>query len=314
MLLDHRENSVFLIHNELSAMDVYTTELHPAVGDILDTERMHVLFDSFRPEIVYHAAAHKHVGLMELQPGEAVKTNIQGTRQIADLANEYGAEKFVMISTDKAVCPTSVMGCTKQIAERYVLALGSQSRTRYVVVRFGNVLGSNGSVVPLFKEQIARGGPVTITDPRMTRFFMTIPEASQLVLQAGCLGEGGEIFVLDMGEQVKILDLAKKMIQLAGLPETAIEIQVVGARPGEKLYEELYLNAETSRPTAHQKIFSANHVAYQYEDVVQCIDRLLDHSRRTPEQLKDLFSEYIPEYQWRKKASRQTQSPEAVSR
>lgn len=298
ILVDHRENSVFLIHNELQRLKNPLTQLVPAVGDILDMARMRYLFESDRPDLVYHAAAHKHVGLMEENPGEAVKNNILGTRRIADLAAEFLATKFVLVSTDKAVNPTSVMGCTKQVAERYVLSLGSQSGTQYVVVRFGNVLGSNGSVVPIFKEQISRGGPLTITDPRMTRFFMTIPEASQLVLQAGAMGQGGEIFVLDMGEQVKIVDLAKKMIQLAGLPETAIEIRFTGARPGEKLYEELYFAEETTIPTPHKKIFAAKHRVLEFRRVMQDIDGLLQHAHQTPDEIRDRLKSVVPEYQW----------------
>ena len=233
---------------------------------------------------------------MELQPGEAIKNNILGTRQIADMANEYGVQKFVMVSTDKAVNPTSVMGCTKQIAERYCLSLGKQSKTNFVVVRFGNVLGSNGSVVPIFKEQIERGGPITITDERMTRFFMTIPEASQLVLQAAAMGNGGEIFVLDMGKQVKIVDLAKEMIRLAGLPASAIEIQFIGARAGEKLYEELYFDEEEMIPTDHRKIFAATHRVLEYDDVLLCISDLEDACLGAHSRIRDILKSHIPEY------------------
>ena len=296
VLVDHRENSVFLIHNELGRLLVGSTDLYPAVADILDFERMSDLFQEHSPDFVYHAAAHKHVGLMETQPGVAIRNNVIGTKQLADIANDYGVGKFVMISTDKAVNPTSVMGCTKQIAERYCLSLGKHSKTKFVVVRFGNVLGSNGSVVPIFKEQIERGGPITITDERMTRFFMTIPEASQLVLQAGSMGSGGEIFVLDMGKQVKIVDLAKEMIRLAGLPASAIEIQFMGARPGEKLYEELYFEEEEMIPTDHTKIFAATHRVLEYNDVLQCTSVLEDACNGTGSAIRSLFKEYIPEY------------------
>ena len=297
ILVDHRENSVFLIHSELGREPDCTTVLHPAVADILDYDLMSELFQEYSPEYVYHAAAHKHVGLMERQPGVAIRNNIVGTRQLSDLANLYEVVKFVMVSTDKAVNPTSVMGCTKQIAERYCLSLGKQSTTKFVVVRFGNVLGSNGSVVPIFKEQIERGGPITITDERMTRFFMTIPEASQLVLQAGSMGNGGEIFVLDMGEQVKIVDLARKMIQLAGLPESAIRIEFMGARPGEKLYEELYFEEEEMLSTDHQKIFAAKHRTLKYNDVLGCISTLQDSSHGTGIAIRNLLKTFIPEYQ-----------------
>jgi FlaA1/EpsC-like NDP-sugar epimerase len=301
ILVEHRENSVFLIHNELSQLLLdngnVTTQLIPAIGDILDRERMTSLFENYQPNFVYHAAAHKHVGLMELNAGEAVKNNVWGTKQLADLANEFSVTKFVLVSTDKAVNPTSVMGCTKQIAERYALSLGANSKTKFVVVRFGNVLGSNGSVVPIFKDQIARGGPITLTDSRMTRFFMTIPEATQLILQAGSMGKGGEIFVLDMGEQVRILDLAKKMIELAGLPQTAIEIKFVGARPGEKLYEELYFDEEESIKTSHEKIFAARHRTLSYEDVLQCVEDLIQLQTADNDSVKRRLKFYVPEYQ-----------------
>ena len=297
ILLDHRENSVFMIHNELTRLKTETTILHPAVGDILDQDRMRSLFETYKPSFVYHAAAHKHVGLMELSEGQAIQNNVLGTKQVADLADEYNVTKFVLISTDKAVNPTSVMGCTKQIAERYMLALGQKSDTKFVAVRFGNVLGSNGSVVPLFKEQIARGGPVTITDKRMTRFFMTIPEASQLVLQAAAMGGGGEIFVLDMGEQVRVLDLAKKMIALAGLPEESIEIEFIGARPGEKLYEELYFDEEEMLETDHQKIFAAYHRNFEYEEITNTIVRLRTLVSAPGKEIRMALKDIVPDYQ-----------------
>ncbi len=302
ILLDHRENSVFLIHNELQRIlaeskALLNTRLIPAVGDVLDRDRMTQVFQHHTPQLVFHAAAHKHVGLMEISSGEAIKNNILGTRQIADLSNDFGVDKFVLVSTDKAVNPTSVMGCSKQIAERYILSLGSHSETRFIAVRFGNVLGSNGSVVPIFKEQIARGGPITITDPRMTRFFMTIPEATQLILQAGSMGLGGEIFVLDMGEQVRIVDLAEKMIELAGLPSSSIEIRFVGARPGEKLYEELYFDEEESIKTSHQKIFAARHRTLDYDEVVDCVNHLSQFQSAPADEVRWLLKHYIPEYQ-----------------
>lgn len=296
VLVDHRENSVFLIHNELLASQQVHTNLVPAVGDILDLPRMQALFAQFRPDIVYHAAAHKHVGLMEDNPGQAIQNNILGTKHLADLSDQFGVSKFVLVSTDKAVNPTSVMGCTKQVAERYVLSLGSNSATRFVVVRFGNVLGSAGSVVPIFKEQISKGGPITITDPEMTRFFMTIPEASQLVIQAGCMGNGGEIFVLDMGQPIKIVELARKMIQLAGLPESAIQIRFTGARPGEKLFEELYFREETMLATPHHKVFAAKHRTLVYRDVCRAIDSLQALIHEAPETVRLGLKTVVPEY------------------
>lgn len=296
VLVDHRENSVFLIYNELRALQNLETRLIPAVGDILDVSRMQALFRDYQPAIVYHAAAHKHVGLMEENPGQAVQNNIQGTRNIADLADRFGVAKFVLVSTDKAVNPTSVMGCTKQMAERYVLSLGAQSATRYIAVRFGNVLGSAGSVVPIFKEQISKGGPITITDQEMTRYFMTIPEASQLVIQSGCMGNGGEIFVLDMGEPVKIVELARKMIRLAGLPETAIQIRFTGARPGEKLFEELYFDEETMIPTPHEKVFAANHRTLNFDEVSRAVESLLSGIHDSPETIRQRLQDAVPEY------------------
>ncbi len=255
LLVERAENNLFNIHRELSARfpGVVT---YPCVADVGDAARMEELFEAHRPTVVFHAAAHKHVPMMEWNPGEAVKNNVFGTKALADLADRSGVERFVMISTDKAVNPTSVMGVSKRVAEMYVQALSQHSRTRFVTVRFGNVLGSTGSVIPIFKEQIAAGGPVTVTHPEMKRYFMTIPEASQLVLQAGMMGEGGEIFILDMGEPVKIADLARDLITLSGFePGVDVEIEFVGARPGEKLFEELSVRAENAEKTRHPKIF-----------------------------------------------------------
>jgi FlaA1/EpsC-like NDP-sugar epimerase len=226
------------------------------ICDITDKKRVEQIFERFKPEVVIHAAAHKHVPLMEANPGEAIKNNVVGTKTVADAADKFGASSFVMISTDKAVNPTSIMGSSKRIAELYIQDLGKTSKTHFVTVRFGNVLGSNGSVVPIFKNQIAAGGPVTVTHPEMRRYFMTIPEASQLVLQAAAMGKkGGEIFVLDMGEPVKIVDLAKELITLSGFrPGEDIEIIFTGTRPGEKLFEELSIKGEDMVPTRHPKI------------------------------------------------------------
>ncbi|MFC1759199.1 polysaccharide biosynthesis protein [Planctomycetota bacterium] len=298
VLVDHRENSVFLIHNELTTLKADETTLHPAVGDILDEPRMRSLFEAHRPEFVYHAAAHKHVGLMEINPGESIKNNVFGTKNIAELAHEFEARKFVLISTDKAVNPTSVMGCTKQIAERVVHSMAQNSDTAFVVVRFGNVLGSNGSVVPIFKEQIARGGPITITDERMTRFFMSIPEASQLVLQAVNMGKGGEIFVLDMGEQLPIIDLAREMIKLAGLPPDSIEIETIGSRPGEKLYEELYFDDEKTIDTLHSKIHAAYHRTYDAAEINATIDVLRRAATESDLVIRGELKRLVPDYRW----------------
>ncbi|MCA9242592.1 MAG: polysaccharide biosynthesis protein, partial [Phycisphaerales bacterium] len=253
-LVEQAEENLFHIERELRAAfpDI---DIAPHIADICDAGRVKHLFKDDRPSVVFHAAAHKHVPMMEANPGEAIKNNIRGTRTVADMANDLGCEKFVMISTDKAVNPTSIMGCSKRVAEMYIQSLNERSDTQFVTVRFGNVLGSSGSVVPIFKEQIARGGPVTVTHPEMVRFFMTIPEAAQLVLQAGAMGDGGEIYVLDMGEPVKIVDLARDLITLSGFrPDEDIEITFTGMRPGEKLYEELMIEGEDVSHTSHPKI------------------------------------------------------------
>jgi FlaA1/EpsC-like NDP-sugar epimerase len=273
VLLGRGENRIFKIERELRALRSMTS-LCPAIADVADPARMRQLFDSFRPDVVFHAAAHKHVPLMELNVGEALKNNVFGTKCLADLAHEFKVRNFVFISTDKAVHPTSIMGVSKHLAERYVHAMSQVSATKFTVVRFGNVLGSDGSVVPLFQEQIRQGGPITVTDPRMTRFFMTIPEASQLVLQAAAMGRGGEIFVLEMGEPIKIVDLARDLIRLSGLPEDSIEISFVGPRPGEKLYEELYFHDEQTLATSHPKLRAACHRAYDLAEVCETLSAL----------------------------------------
>ena len=274
VLVDSSENNLFHIHREL-ANSFPAIELVPLVGSVTDEMRMREIFGEFRPQIILHAAAYKHVPMMEINPAQAVINNALGTRIVADLAHEFGAREFVLVSTDKAVRPRSVMGATKRAAEIYVQALASRSETRFITVRFGNVLGSAGSVVPIFKEQIACGGPVTITDPRMTRYFMTIPEACQLILQAARLGKGGEIFLLDMGEPVRILDLARDLISLSGLtPEVDIEIVVSGIRPGEKLTEELWSRSEGTLSTQHPSIFVGTAPPLPFEQVAAWFERL----------------------------------------
>jgi FlaA1/EpsC-like NDP-sugar epimerase len=262
ILLERGENSLFEIDRELRHQWV-GADIRAALIDICDAPRVAELFNAERPQVIFHCAAHKHVPMMEAHPWQAIANNVFGTRTIADAAVAAGAAAFVMVSTDKAVNPTSVMGATKRFAELYIQSLSAavrpsertMHRTRFVAVRFGNVLGSNGSVVPIFARQIAAGGPVTVTHPDMRRFFMTIPEASQLVMQAGAIGKGGEIFVLDMGEPVRILELARTMIRRQGLePEKDIAIRFTGIRPGEKLYEELANDDEQTKPTAHPKI------------------------------------------------------------
>lgn len=254
LLVEQSENPLFFIENELRK-NYPRVPMEAVICDITDKLRVEQVFGKFHPDVVIHAAAHKHVPLMENNPGEAIKNNVIGTRTIADAADAFGASHFVMISTDKAVNPTSIMGSSKRIAEMYIQDLNSTSKTHFVTVRFGNVLGSNGSVVPIFKQQIADGGPVTVTHAEMTRYFMTIPEASQLVLQAAAMGQGGEVFLLDMGEPVKIVDLARELITLSGFrPGEDIEIEFTGLRPGEKLFEELSIVGEDKIPTKHPKI------------------------------------------------------------
>ena len=264
ILLDHGENGLFHINLELerkwsgAGVDL---EIELVVADIRDRDKMDKIFKKYKPEVVFHAAAHKHVPMMEFHPDEAVMNNIIGTKNVAELADKHGAERVVMISTDKAINPTSVMGASKRVAEMVVKELGEKSKTKFVAVRFGNVLESNGSVIPMFKQQIAEGGPVTVTDREVKRYFMTLPEASQLVIQAGALGTGGEVFVLDMGEPVKVLGMAEELIRLSGFEVGEdIEIKIVGLRPGEKMFEEILTEEERSGvlgDSGHEKIFIA---------------------------------------------------------
>ena len=295
LLLGRGENRIYHIEKEL-APEAGSTEIRMVLASITDKRRIDNIFETHRPEVVFHAAAHKHVPLTELNVGEAVINNVYGTKVVADACDEFGVTQFVMVSTDKAVNPTSVMGCTKQLAERYCLALGSRSETKYVVTRFGNVLGSAGSVVPLFKKQIQKGGPLTVTDPRMTRFFMTIPEAAQLVVQAGSMGKGGEIFVLEMGEPVKIVDLAHDLIRLAGLPRGSIDIEFTGIRPGEKLYEELYYIDEKSLPTEHGKILTAYHRPFEYGETSSSLEGLVEAAYSNPNSIRAQLERLIPEF------------------
>ncbi len=254
VLVEQSENVLFEIHGELlrKGLDFETV---PCIADVCDHDRVDKIFTEFKPHVVFHAAAHKHVPMMEWNPGEAIKNNVFGTKQVADAAHRHGADAFVLISTDKAVNPTSIMGTSKRVAEIYCQSLSSKSATTFVGVRFGNVLGSAGSVIPIFKKQIRAGGPVTVTHPEMQRYFMTIPEACQLVMQAATMGEGSEIFVLDMGEPVKIVDLARDLIRLSGFNEEEIPIEFSGIRPGEKLFEELSTEGEDMTKTRHPKIF-----------------------------------------------------------
>lgn len=275
ILLDNAESPLFELEMELA--DKYPpSQFEVVMGDVRNAERMQNVFKTFIPQVVYHAAAYKHVPMMENNPSESILTNVLGTKVMADLAAQHEIEKFVLISTDKAVNPTNVMGASKRIAEIYSQSLGKTSKTKFITTRFGNVLGSNGSVIPRFKKQIEQGGPITVTHPDITRYFMTIAEACQLVLEAGCMGKGGEIFVFDMGKQVKIADLARKMIKLSGLTEGR-DIQVVftGLRPGEKLYEELLADAENTLPTHHPQILIGKVKEYSFEEVNDKIEKLI---------------------------------------
>ncbi|NIK11802.1 polysaccharide biosynthesis protein [Alkalibacillus almallahensis] len=271
VLLGQGENSIYQIERQMRERYDGRFSITPVIADVKDQERIFEVFNQYRPDVVYHAAAHKHVPLMEFNPREAVKNNVYGTKNVAEAADQYHVDTFVLVSTDKAVNPTNVMGATKRVAEMVIQNLSQQSETKYLAVRFGNVLGSRGSVIPLFKDQIQNGGPVTVTNPEMTRYFMTIPEASQLVIQSGSLASGGEIFVLDMGEPVKIVDLAKNLIRLSGYQEDDIGIEYTGIRPGEKMYEELLGEDEISEeqifPKIHVGKCTFDSTAYIHQDI-----------------------------------------------
>jgi FlaA1/EpsC-like NDP-sugar epimerase len=279
ILIDHAESPLYDIEQELKESYQTKKTINPIceVANVKDRYRMDTIFDNYRPEIVYHAAAYKHVPIIEKSPYEGIFVNVFGTRIVADTAIRYNAERFVMVSTDKAVNPTNVMGATKRVAELYTQSLNELGKTKFIATRFGNVLGSNGSVVPLFRKQIENGGPITVTHEEITRYFMTIPEACNLVLEAGAMGVGGEVFVFDMGEPVKILDMAKKMVRLSGLElNKDIYIEITGLRPGEKLYEELLTSSETTLPTHHPKIMVAKEVAYSNKAIKEHLDILTE--------------------------------------
>ena len=296
VVVDRSENGQFFLEKELRS-EFPDAEIQVCVADIADRHRMSMLYKVHQPQVIFHAAAYKHVPLMEINCSEAIKNIPLATQNLADLADEHGVESFVMISTDKAVNPTSVMGCSKRVAEIYVQALASRSKCRFVTVRFGNVLGSNGSVVPIFAQQIADGGPVTVTHPEMRRYFMMIPEASQLVIQAGAMGNGGEIFVLDMGEPVRIVDLARDMVRLSGLREGEdIEIQFSGVRPGEKLFEELHIDGETHLPTSHPKIMVAKCQETPLESISRSFSKLQMATGWDDETIVAELGQIVPEF------------------
>lgn len=297
ILLDSAESPLYDLEMELCDQ-MLTKSIEVVIGDIRNIDRMEHLFKSFQPQIVFHAAAYKHVPMMENNPSEAVNTNINGTKILADMSVKYKVEKFVMVSTDKAVNPTNVMGASKRVAEIYVQSLSKNSSTKFITTRFGNVLGSNGSVIPRFRKQIEKGGPITLTHPEITRYFMTIPESCQLVLEAGAMGSGGEIFVFDMGKSVRILDLAKKMIKLSGL-ELGKDIQIIytGLRPGEKLYEELLNNAENTLPTHHPQILIGKVREYDLKEVEDKVNHIIAlFPAQNNFEMVACIKELVPEY------------------
>nr|WP_293300175.1 nucleoside-diphosphate sugar epimerase/dehydratase [Allomuricauda sp.] len=295
IVVDQAESPLYDLQQELKQLGFFN--FIPIVSDIRDKNKMRMLFEEHRPDRIFHAAAYKHVPLMEQNPYEAVKINVAGTKTIVDLAVEYDVDKFVFVSTDKAVNPTNVMGATKRIAEMYISCRQQEGKTKFVTTRFGNVLGSNGSVIPLFRKQMEKGGPLTVTHKDITRYFMTIPEASQLVLEAGAMGKGGEIFIFDMGESVKIMDLAKNMIRLSGLhyPDD-IDIKITGLRPGEKLYEELLANGENTLPTYHDKIMISKVRDIDYTKTRTMIDELCISNLFFKDNVVQLMKSIVPEY------------------
>ena len=296
LIFDISENSVYNLEFDLSSL--YPDLKYMAlIGSVRDRARIEYIFDKYRPNVVFHAAAHKHVPLMELNATEAIKNNVFGTLNVAEMADKFNAERFILISTDKAVNPTNIMGASKRIAEIIILMMSIKSRTVFSAVRFGNVLGSDGSVIPLFKKQIEKGGPVTVTHPEVTRYFMTIPEAVQLVIQAGAMAEGGEIFILDMGEPVKIADLARDMIRLSGLePGVDIEIEYIGLRPGEKLYEELLLNEEGITATKYKKIYIAKPGFSDREAFEKELAKLKELIFNSNAEVKEIIKRLVPNY------------------
>jgi len=304
IILDIYENNAYEIQQELWR-DYPELDLVVLIGSVRNTLRVEEIFEKYHPDIVYHAAAHKHVPLMEDSPNEAVKNNVFGTLKVAMAADRYGTGKFVMISTDKAVNPTNIMGASKRICEMVIQNMNRRSKTEYVAVRFGNVLGSNGSVVPLFKKQIEKGGPVTVTHPDIIRYFMTIPEAVSLVLQAGAYARGGEIFVLDMGEPMKILDLARNMIKLSGYRvDEDIRIEFTGLRPGEKMYEELLMREEGLKETANRMIYIGRPIEYDDALFERQLERLREASVNESQDIRALVQEIVPSYQYEEQGGR----------
>ncbi len=296
VIVDIYENNAYDIQQELRRK-YPGLDLVVLIASVRNTNRMEQIFETYRPEIVYHAAAHKHVPLMEDSPNEAVKNNVLGTWKVVQAADKWKVRRFVLISTDKAVNPTNIMGATKRICEMIIQTYNNHSETEFVAVRFGNVLGSNGSVIPLFKRQIAEGGPVTVTDANMVRYFMTIPEAVSLVLQAGAYAKGGEIFVLDMGEPVKIMELAQNLIKLSGFRVGEdIEIKITGLRPGEKLYEEMLMAEEGMKDTANKMIHIGQPIQIDEEKFMKQLEELKEYVVREPEDIREYVRKIAPTY------------------
>lgn len=295
IIFDIYENNAYDLQNEL-LFSYRDLDLEVVIGSCRDRNRLKEVFEKYKPGVVFHAAAHKHVPLMEENPGEAIKNNVFGTLNTCRRADDFGAKKFILISTDKAVNPTNIMGASKRLAEIIVQSMNRMSKTKFAAVRFGNVLGSNGSVIPLFKRQIMQGGPVTVTDPEVIRYFMTVSEAAQLVIQAGALAEGGEVFVLDMGQPVKIDDLARDLVRLSGLePDKDIKIEYTGLRPGEKLFEELLMAEEGLVRTAHEKIFIGKQSDMSFQEVIMSI-KALENSMESEEALRECMAKLVPTY------------------
>ena len=296
VIVDIYENNAYEIEQEIRRKYL-NLNLKVLIASVRDSEKIDMIFNEFRPDIVYHAAAHKHVPLMETSPAEAIKNNVYGTLNTAKAADKYGTEKFVLVSTDKAVNPTNIMGASKRMCEMVIQMMNERSKTNFVAVRFGNVLGSNGSVIPLFKSQIAAGGPVTVTDPKIIRYFMTIPEAVSLILQAGAYAEGGEIFVLDMGEPVKILDLAENLIKLSGYRVGEdIEIVFTGLRPGEKMYEELLMGEEGLKSTKNNLIHIGKPIEFDRDEFMRALTALKPVCEHEPWRVREEVSKIVTTY------------------
>jgi FlaA1/EpsC-like NDP-sugar epimerase len=297
-LLDFSEYNLYQVEMDCRRRLLHT-EVHPYLADIRDRELMGRIFSDFKPHTVFHAAAYKHVPMQEYHPREAFRTNVLGTKNVSEAALESQVERFVLVSTDKAVRPTNVMGATKRLAEMLTQSINGSQRTRFMAVRFGNVIGSSGSVIPLFQQQLARGGPLTVTHPEVTRYFMSIPEAAQLILQAGAMGEGGEIFILDMGKPIKVVELARDLIRLNGLePDRDIAIEFIGLRPGEKLYEELITEGEGIVPTGHKKIMVLRGTVEDRDRLRQNIEEMSQVSRiGENDAIRKKLQDIVPEYQ-----------------